>query len=135
MEVIKTTNETEPAGHEMIGFELFWHGISLRWRRHVLRRLPRLVWPGDEIDVTVTFSQDPLDPDDPMHGLFSGGLYEIEQQLSHMGIGFDRGQGCYGRDWEWDRSLDGPISVTFRSRAKRPERRKAKEHHKLTVVA
>lgn len=135
MEIIENTNETEPVGREMTRWGLFFSRLNGWWYRNVSRRLPRLVWVGDEIDVRVTFSQDPMNQDDPIQGLYSGGLYEIEKQLSQMGVSFDRGQGCGGRDWEWDWSLDGPISVAFHSRAKRPERRKAKERPTLTAVA
>ena len=120
-EIVETE---EPAAVEMAGLELWRHRIAI-WFRRVGRRIPRLVWHGDEIDAVVTFSQDTLDPDDPMRGLFSGGLFEIEKQLRHMGITFDTGQGCDGRDWEWDWSLSGPISLRFQGRAKNPERRAA----------
>ncbi len=103
----------------------------LRW--NVWNKIPRLVWYGDEVDVTVTFSEDPMDPDDPEGGLYRGGLAEIETQFRHMGITFDKGQGCGGRDWEWDWSLEGPVNLKFRSRAKKPEKRFSKKP-KLTLV-
>lgn len=91
------------------------------------RRLPYLVWRDDEIDVVVTFPAATLpaglDLHDAMRELYSGPLHEIESQLSRLGIGFDKGVGFGGRDWEWDCSLSGPISVRFRRRSKRPLRR------------
>jgi hypothetical protein len=41
-------------------------------------------------------------------------LFKIEGLLGQMGVGFDTGGGCGGRDWEWDWSLSGPLDVTFR---------------------
>ena len=136
MEAIETPAEgDEPFGREMGPWEIKWSRARSWWIRSVSRRIPRLVWYGDEIDVRVTFSEDPLCQDNSMKGLFTGGLYEIQKQLRHMGIEFDSGQGCGGRDWEWDWSLRGPISVTFRSRAKRPERRIAEERPELKLVS
>ena len=136
MEEIETATESDdPQGREMGPWEIRWSHVQRWWWRNVSRRIPRLVWYGDEIDVRVTFSEDPLCQSDPMKGLFSGGLYEIEKQLLHMGVGFDKGQGCYGRDWEWDWSLSGPIRVMFGGRAKHPERRIAKEGPKLKLVS
>ena len=37
-------------------------------------------------------------------------LHEIEILFHKMNITFDTGYGC-GRDWEWDWSLKGPVSV------------------------
>lgn len=101
-----------------------WHWRLSKW-------LPRLVWPGDEIDVRVTFSRDKLGQDDPFRALFSGRLHDAEVALHDAGISFDTGMGFGGRDWEWDFSLKGPISVKFRRRAKHPERRKERPRPKL----
>lgn len=96
-------------------------GRAKGWLLRLRRRLPYLVWYGDEIDVRVTFSQDKLDDvTNPFRQLFSGELFELEKRLGNIGIGFDRGVGFDGRDWEWDWSLKGPISVTFRGRASKP---------------
>lgn len=115
-------------GREMTRLErlqfLFTHKI---WHWRLKRWLPRLVWLGDEIDVCITFSEDPLNQTDPMGGLFSGGLYDVQKQLNRMGIEFDTGCGPDGRDWEWDWSLRGPVRVKFRGHAKNPERRIRKE--------
>ncbi len=111
-------------GRELRGLELVWCRFTGWWARQIILRIPRLVWVGDEVDVTVTFTQDPLDPDDPIAGLYSGGFAEIEKQLRHMGIKFDTGQGFNGRDWEWDWSLSGPINVRFRGCAREPGKRR-----------
>jgi hypothetical protein len=55
--------------------------------------------------------------------LDSSPLADTEAALSRLGVGFDKGMGPDGRDWEWDYSLRGPISVRFKRRAQRPERR------------
>ena len=99
-----------------------------RVRRHRLRRwLPRLVWIGDEIDVCVTFTENRLQPpstaDDALKQLLSGALPEIEERFAALGIEFDTGLGPDGRDWEWDWSLRGPISVRFRGRSSKRDRR------------
>lgn len=41
-------------------------------------------------------------------------LHKIEKLLYKNGINFDMGSGDNVRDWEWDWSLKGPITVTFR---------------------
>ena len=40
-------------------------------------------------------------------------LFEIEKLFRELGIHFDTGAGCGGRDWEWDWSLEGPIKLTL----------------------
>jgi hypothetical protein len=90
------------------------------------RRLPYIVWYGQEIDVCITFLNDPLlanDFDSAMRQLHSGKLHEAELALREIGVRFDTGMGCKERDWEWDWSLKGPVSVRFRSRAQRPYER------------
>lgn len=114
-------NQGPAAGRAMTGLELRWS--RLRWwcRRYIGRRIPRLVWCGDEVDVTITF-KDALRLGDGRteHSTL---LREIEDRLHQLGIGFDGGAGGCGRDWEWDHSLRGPVSVRFRGRARKPERR------------
>lgn len=99
------------------------------WRR---RWLPYLVWHGDELDVRVTFKENRLPPlsvsdmrdyQQATQVLHQGTLHECEKHLNDIGIEFDIGLGLDGRDWEWDWSLSGPISVTFQGRAGKPERR------------
>lgn len=102
---------------------------SLRWRLEsiwyaIWRKVPRLVWVGQEIDVQVTFKENRLNSEaDPMAQLMSGALPEISEKLGELGINFDQGMGMEGRDWEWDWSLSGPISVKFRGHCREPQRR------------
>lgn len=124
---------TEPGAKEMTGLQLWLSRAKLallRWRR---RHLPYLVWFHDEVDVVVTLLEDKMNPDDPLHSLFSGGFRDIEDQMRQMGIGFDTGISAAGRDWEWDWSLSGPISVRFKSRAKSPEKRLERPRPRLVV--
>jgi hypothetical protein len=128
-----------------IGEMPWWRIILSRlyyWGVRQRRRLPYLVWYGDELDVVVTFSEDKLrpveirpgdDPRDAFHQLFGGAFFEIEQTLDNMGIRFDKGVGLDGRDWEWDWSLKGPISVRFKARATKPELRMERPKPKLVV--
>lgn len=94
------------------------------WKRQ--RYIPYLVWYGDEVDVRVLLKDNKLraaDIGEALEDLHRGTFYKIERQLAEVGIEFDKGMGPDGRDWEWDWSLRGPISVTFRRRAKKPELR------------
>jgi len=93
------------------------------WRRRLCSWLPRLVWLDDEIDVVVTLANDTARPDQHSPALFNRGSFEIEKALRNLGITFDICMGQGGCDWQWDYSLSGPISVRFKGRAKRPERR------------
>ena len=118
-------SSSAPIGREMTKSERIV--FRLRWCRTWLRRrFPYLVWYGDEIDVRITLSEDKLNENDPFRALFGGAFFEIERTFHEMGISFDTGMGCEGRDWEWDWSLSGPISVSFRRRTQRPERRTAR---------
>lgn len=91
------------------------------------RLLPYLVWYEDELDVRVTFSGERLNRSvtsgSIADALFKSDLAKIERMFGEMEIWFDRGVGIEGRDWEWDWSLNGPISVTFKARATKPMRR------------
>ena len=131
--------ETAPAAPESacIGRKMTrWERVRSRikyWLIRQRRRLPYLVWWNDELDVTVTLSQDKLpsieigpadDPTDALRPLFSGAFADIERTFREMGITFDKGMGFAGRDWEWDWSLKGPISIRFRGRCRRPEQRR-----------
>src|SRR5580658_2662069 len=98
-----------------------------RFRRH----FPFLVWYNDEVDVTVTLCQERLDSDQPFTSFYSGVWRDIQLQMHDAGVSFDSGIGCDGRDWEWDFSLKGPISVRFRGRAERPELRRERPRPKL----
>lgn len=90
------------------------------------RKLPYLVWWNDELDVCVTFKDDKLRAS-TLGGAAQqfgvGYLPDIKTKLNEIGISFDSGMGLEGRDWEWDWSLQGPISVKFRGRSARPELR------------
>lgn len=120
-------------GREMTVIELSASNIK-NWFIRQRRKLPYLVWYNDELDVTVTFREARLQEFrfDPKNGFPAGALdylnkgrmAEIERALGDIGIGFDKGGGFDGRDWEWDWSLSGPISVKFRHRATKPELRK-----------
>ena len=80
----------------------FWHRLVLEvWHWRLKRWIPRLVWLGDEIDVGVTFknigalggTDPPCDQD--------AAVWDAQDAFRRMGIGFDTGSGCDGRDWEW----------------------------------
>lgn len=43
-------------------------------------------------------------------------VLQIERLLGELGITFDRGIGFGGRDWEWDWSLSGPVTVRAKTR-------------------
>src|SRR5690606_11003094 len=104
----------------------------------ISRRIPRLVWPGDELDVRITFKSDCLSDggtsDEAFHTFYSGALAEAQRKLREAGIEFDTGMGFEGRDWEWDFSLRGPVSVTFKRRAQHPERRVARPRPTLAFT-
>jgi len=125
--------EITEAAVEMTGIQLIVSKIKRWFYWNVSRKLPRLVWLDQEIDINIRFSEDPLIPSDPEKGLFSGTLADIERQLSEICIDFDRGQGENGRDWQWDWSLSGPVSVTFKSVAAKPEIRKPRQP-KLRII-
>lgn len=84
------------------------------------RYIPYLEWWGQEINVRAVFKEDRLpknlfikDPEDAMKYLNRGCLSEVERHLAEIGITFDRGMGCGGRDWELDWSLQGPLNIKF----------------------
>jgi hypothetical protein len=128
MEIVETPESSaQPIGCERTKLELFFYHTK-RWLTRQRRKLPYLVWWNDEVDVTVTFSQHRLPDgatlDEAVSYLYRSRMAEIETSLAEIGISFDRGGGYDGRDWEWDWSLKGPISVRFRHRATKPERRR-----------
>jgi len=111
-----------------------WWMLKSRLRQLRRRWIPHLVWHGDELDVRVTWRFQALDPmtgdtdlqaaiGKALHQFNSGVVFEIERALAEHGVRFDTGMGYGGRDWEWDWSLRGPVSVTFVGRASKPERR------------
>lgn len=79
----------------------------------IRRRFPHLVWYGDEIDVSVTIKANP------------NLAADVESALDDIGLSFDRGGNLDERDWEWDWSLRGPISVSFRGVTIDPSKRDA----------
>lgn len=135
MNIVDTSPPSyEPtAGREMTRFERMVSGVKY-WLIAQRRKLPYLVWWDDEVDVIVTLSQDKLNPEkEPFKQLFYGTFYEAEKKFREMGISFDTGMGCGGRDWEWDYSLSGPISVRFKRRAKCPEKRRERPRPQLVT--
>lgn len=118
----------EPYATEMRGWALLRSRVSGWYIRNISRRIPRLVWIGDEIDLRVTFKD--------IGALYGDSksldrIFEADKIFRDMGINFDTGSGCHGRDWEWDHSLSGPISVVFRGMARNPERRTLRPKLKL----
>lgn len=136
MELIETAAVTNgPATcREMTRMERIASSIKY-WAIRQRRKLPYLVWWNDELDVGVCLSQDKLDTGnpEPLKQLFGGAFYDAEKIFREMGISFDTGMGPDGRDWEWDFSLKGPISVRFHGRAKHPEKRMERPRPKLVV--
>ncbi len=47
-------------------------------------------------------------------------LSEAESALSRAGISFDMGGDGNVRDWEWDWSLNGPMTIEARQRSSAP---------------
>lgn len=133
MQIIENTRlSSEPLAREYGWLRAKWERVKLEvWHWRFKRWLPRLVWLNDELDVVVTLSQDKLNPEDGLEQLFRGAFFEAEKIFLEMGITFDTGMGCYGRDWQWDWSLKGPINVRYRGRAKHPELRKERSRPHL----
>lgn len=109
-------------------FDLLVFRVKDWWWHSIGRRVPRLVWPGDEVDVRITFSEARLRPESGdleavLRQLNTGRMAEIEAMLNEIGVEFDRGRGLHGTDWEFDWSLRGPINVRFLGRAKHREKR------------
>ncbi len=106
-----------------------YYKVPSRWNiKHLYNRyirpfIPALVWRGQEIDVNINFpmpnKENKLDIRD---------LFEAESYLYKYGINFDTGAGLMKRpearrDWEWDFSLRGNVSVKFRGVCKTKEKR------------
>lgn len=131
-----TIDDTPPTG---IASDHRW-----TWRDHVRAKLyrawrnrPRIVWPGQEVDctltiLTVTLGHHPeVAPE--WQRFYLGELRKAEDAFRELGIGFDTGTGLEGRDWELDWSLTGPVSLRFRDLARKPERRRIPPRPKLVV--
>lgn len=116
-------------------FQAIWwpikHKLQCWWLWYVWRKLPTLVWYGQDVDVTVTFSDLRLAPDcqgktNPDGSVswdirYEGDmetLWKAEDALKQIGLSFDKGTGHTGRDWEWDWSLRGPVKLAFRKKHK-----------------
>lgn len=109
-----------------------WTTLKTKTRQHwdrFLRKLPRLVWYGDEVDVLITFPGDKYTPEELTDGeaVFDNKrnatktyLNIAEVAMYHAGIGFDRGYGADGRDWMLDYSVTGPMRIKFVGRNKTP---------------
>lgn len=113
-----------------------WRSRVNNWLSAQRRRLPYLVWHGDDLDVRITFVENRLvptefNPDNPssirnvQDQLNAGLLPDIERKMREIGVTFDKGLGPDGRDWEWDWSLSGPVNIRFIGRASKPEKRGA----------
>jgi hypothetical protein len=62
---------------------------------------------ANECEVTIQFDMSKLGEEGMKH------LFDAERSLRKAGITFDTGGGFGGRDWEWDWSLEGPVTVRF----------------------
>ena len=94
---------------EIKGVKLLWSKIRTFYYRHIYRHIPHLVWPHQEVEVGITFTHLPLGTS----GVHFESLWQAENALHEVGLSFDTGAGCNGRDWEWDWSLKGPVQVRF----------------------
>lgn len=110
-----STQEQSATAREMTPWELRLDRLKL-WLERLRRKLPHLVWHGDEVYVRVHIA---IDDEAQLKKLWA-----TEQALRDLGIGFDTGTAmgsCMRRDWEWDWSLRGPISLRYiYSSKKRP---------------
>lgn len=130
-------------GDQLSAIDELFSGLS-RWLKRQRRKLPYLVWYGDELDVTISFTDESLElvsnkeaeaelTDDKKKKkklrseaqaqLNVSYVSEAESMLRRAGIKFDTGTGFGGRDWEFDWSLSGPVHVSFRGKAKAPSAR------------
>lgn len=126
-------SEAMQSCREMTKLEILFSRVKGIFRK-LRRKLPYFVWWDEELDVVVTLSQDKLNPEkDPFKQLLGGAFAQIEKTFSEMGITFDKGMGFDGRDWEWDWSLSGPISVRFHGTSSKPELRMERPKLKLIV--
>lgn len=130
MELVSDTEpRPQPTAREMTGITLLRHRIKDWFWWNISRRLPRLVWIGDDIDVTVNFTNIRLAPDSkgvtqPDGSIawdirYEGDMEAIrraETALYQIGLSFDTGTGCSSRDWEWDYSLRGDVKLYFKQR-------------------
>lgn len=85
---------TAPFGRTMTKWEQRWSDLK-RLVARFRRRLPYLVWYGDEVDVGVTLKDIGALGGEPSR------VWEAQTNLRDMGITFDGGAGNHGMDWEW----------------------------------
>lgn len=106
--------------------------IKLLWFRR--QYIPYLVFYGQDIDVGIRWKENRLpgqmvypDMESAVEAarkeLQKGHIFEIEKMMDEIGVGFDTGLGPSGRDWKWDWSLRGPVSVRFLGPCRTKERR------------
>ena len=60
-----------------------------------------------EVEVSIHIETNKMTPEQYEH------LKQAEKHLLEAGISFDTGGGFGGRDWEWDWSLEGPVTVYY----------------------
>ena len=124
MKIITKEPEEEMMAAQSDSGELryFMRQIKHWYVMNIKRRIPHLVWYGQDVDVTVTFFDTRLDPSSTPGSIKYAGdmaaLAKAEDALQKMGITFDKGIGLGGRDWEWDWSLEGNIRLSFRQKHK-----------------
>ena len=114
------------AAREMNKYQIVVSRLNTAFVRFRRRFIPHIVWHGQEVDVVVTWKENRLtahDPEQALKQLSGGHLYKIQQMMNEIGVTFDTGLGFGGRDWEWDWSLRGPISVKFKTACKTKEKR------------
>lgn len=93
-------------------------------KRLYQKYVPSLVWYNQEVDVNINFAMPDEDSKFNLDDLFTA-----EKNLMRYGIKFDTGAGPLNekgkcrRDWEWDFSLRGKVSVKFRGLCKTKDRR------------
>lgn len=91
------------------------------WWNRFMYSMPRLVWPGQEVDVTIHFNGIGLSQ---RTGDFNEWLAEIKNAeiknyydaivaLNSMGVHFDTGVGLDCAEWNFDYSLSGPVKVRY----------------------
>lgn len=110
-------------GREMGWLDRLRHELEKAWTKFH-RKFPRLVWYGQELDVRLTFIDYMALVTESAERV---AIDEAQAALRRAGITFDTGTDFVTgfRDWEWDYSLRGPLSVTFVGKNKKPEERSA----------
>lgn len=86
-----------------------WNRVKRCFGKFWAKR-PRLIWYREECEVVIAFDLSKVSLQQ---------VFKVEDALAELGVHFDRGAGCGERHWEWDYSLDGPVTVRFKRRGKR----------------